>query len=162
TVSDMPSSAMEPLGAMKCFKLCGARIFKRCDPPSGVMLSKTARPSTWPETRCPPSSSPILSEGSRLIFVPTCHVSRLVFERLSAETSTVKFFPSFSTTVKQQPEQQMDAPMENSVMSHGVEMIKRLSPLVSSTRVISPIALIMPVNMCFLLKGKYSYLLKHS
>jgi hypothetical protein len=34
------------------------------------MLSITATPSTWPVTRWPPSSSPTLSERSRLIFVP--------------------------------------------------------------------------------------------
>ena len=35
-------------------------------------------PSTWPLTRCPPSSSPSRSERSRLSLVPRCHVPAVV------------------------------------------------------------------------------------
>ena len=67
TVSDTPLTAMLPLGATKRAKRRGSSNSQRVEPFSGVAESTFASPSTWPETICPPSSSPRRSEPSRLI-----------------------------------------------------------------------------------------------
>src|ERR1700721_1907697 len=81
----------------------------RVEPFSGVADSVFANPSTWPETRCPPSSSPSLSEVSRLSLVPSCQFPSVVRESVSAETSTANQSGPASTTVRQQPEQPIEA-----------------------------------------------------
>ena len=66
TVSETPSSATEPLGAMKRASSAGARSVKRAISVMSSRVTTLASPSTWPATRWPPSSSPNLSERSRL------------------------------------------------------------------------------------------------
>ena len=50
TVSDTPSTVIDPLGAMKRCSGSGASTSIRCEPPSGVIDKTRPRPSTWPET----------------------------------------------------------------------------------------------------------------
>ena len=66
TVSETPSSATEPLAAMKRASSAGARSTKRAMSVKSSRATTLASPSTWPATRWPPSSSPSLSGRSRL------------------------------------------------------------------------------------------------
>ncbi len=48
-----------------------------CDPFSGVADTASPTPSTWPDTRCPPSSSPMRNDRSRLTRDPDGPASQL-------------------------------------------------------------------------------------
>ncbi len=155
TVSDVPASATEPLGAMKRASSVGARKRNRVLSPSGVIATISATPSTWPETICPPISSPSLSARSRLIRSPTLQARRprriAVFETLSAETSTSNQAPPpeaapRSTTVRHTPSQAIEAPMAMVPGSAAQRMRTRRSPR-SSRRSTVPISVTIPVNI---------------
>jgi len=60
---------------------------KRAIPSKSSRETIFAIPSTWPVTIWPPSSSPIFSARSRLIFVPTRHCAAVVRARVSAAAS---------------------------------------------------------------------------
>src|SRR4029077_15984728 len=66
TVSDTPSTAMEPLGAINRANASGALKRNRKLSPSGRRSIASPTPSTWPKTRWPPSSSPSFNGRSRL------------------------------------------------------------------------------------------------
>ena len=84
-----------------------------------------------------------------MIRLPSFQSPRWVLARLSPETSTANQSGPFSTTVRQQPEQAIEAPMAIGAMSCRVRTTKRRSPLLPPgvTEVISPMSLTMPVNM---------------
>src|ERR1700722_2323166 len=114
TVNDTPSTATLPLTAMKRESEAGTRKFQRVEAFSGVADTAVPTPSTWPETRCPPNSSPTRSDRSRLTRDPTVQLPSLVWARVSAEASTANHVgcapgPN-STAVRQQPEQEIEAP----------------------------------------------------
>ena len=77
----------------------------------GRPMVTLATPSTCPETRCPPSSSPIRNARSKLIVSPIDQLPSVVLPRVSTETSTENELASCSTTVRQQPEQLIEAPI---------------------------------------------------
>ncbi|MNE79627.1 hypothetical protein D3C80_1761310 [compost metagenome] len=111
---------IEPLGAIKRCRGAGASITMRCDPPSGVMETTSPRPSTWPETIWPPSSSPSLAARSRLTRVFSTQSPSLVLDRVSPETSTANQPSPFSVTVRQQPAWLIEAPRSMLAVSHTV------------------------------------------
>ena len=78
TVRLTPSSATEPFGAIKGISSSGASKTNRTNSASGRRSTIRAMPSTWPKTRCPPSSSPSRSDFSRLTGVPSCQSPRVV------------------------------------------------------------------------------------
>ena len=71
-------------------------------------------PSTWPLTMWPPSSSPILSERSRLTLSPTFQPPSVVTASVSAPTSVAIAVRlprrAASTTVRHTPAWATDAP----------------------------------------------------
>ena len=67
TVSETPSSATDPLAAMKRASPCRRAQHEACHFRHVLARDHLASPSTWPLTICPPSSSPALSARSRLI-----------------------------------------------------------------------------------------------
>ena len=75
----------------------------------------SATPSTWPATMWPPSSSPTFIARSRLSRVPVFQSPAVVIRSVSAaaSTETAVRLPSLpvSTTVRQTPECEIDAPM---------------------------------------------------
>src|SRR5581483_6262705 len=87
TVREMPSRAIEPLGAMKGISALGALTVRRMLPPSCRRSTIAPTPSTWPLTRWPPSSSPILRARSRLTRVPGFQLPSVVTDRVSPLTS---------------------------------------------------------------------------
>ena len=64
-----------------------------------------------PLTRCPPSSSPILSARSRLTRVPLFQRPTVVTLSVSAAASTENLFAPVATAVMQTPEHETDAPI---------------------------------------------------
>ena len=74
-------------------------------------------PSTWPETMWPPSSSPTLAARSRFTGSPAFQAPSVVLARVSPETSTANQLSPFSTTVRQQPECEIEAPMSTPARS---------------------------------------------
>jgi hypothetical protein len=115
TVSEMPSSATEPLGAMKRARSGGTWKRKRRESPSGSIATISASPSTWPETMCPPSSSPSFSGRSRLTREPGRQPQRGAMS-VSAEASTTNqprpsLWRPVSMAVRHTPEQAMEAPI---------------------------------------------------
>ncbi len=88
----------------------GASKVMRMLPPSGCCSTILPTPSTWPLTKCPPSSSPTFSARSRLTRVPTFQVPSVVTESVSPLTSKAIQPGPFSTTERQQPLQQTEAP----------------------------------------------------
>ena len=70
TVSEMPSTATEPLTASMGASAAGTAISSRWQSPSGSIAAISPTASTWPNTRWPPSSSPSRSDRSRLTARP--------------------------------------------------------------------------------------------
>src|SRR6185437_12023033 len=151
TVSDTPSTVIEPFGAMNRCSGLGARIRRRCEPPSLSTDSTSPTPSTWPETMWPPSSSPTRAARSRLIRRPFVQPSSVVSDRVSPETSTANQSAPFSTTVRQQPAWLTEAPISRVVRSKPVSISKRRSRLVSRTLFTRPRSVTIPVNISGLL-----------
>ena len=87
TVNDTPSTATLPLTAMKRARSRGRGSASGWSRVPAVADSASPTPSTWPETRCPPSSSPSRSERSRLTRVPTRQRPSVVLLSVSAEAS---------------------------------------------------------------------------
>src|SRR5262249_21200286 len=87
TVSDTPSSATDPFGAMKWESCAGERTVNRAMSVKSSRAITLARPSAWPATTCPPSSSPSLSGRSRLMCVPFCQTPAVVARSVSAAPS---------------------------------------------------------------------------
>ncbi len=97
---------------------------------------------------CPPSSSPTRSARSRLTRVPGCQVPSTVLDRVSAEASTANQSGPSSTTVRQQPEQAMEAPMAG-WSAQACSMTSRMSrpALIGAMLRTRPTALMIPVNI---------------
>src|ERR1700722_18164310 len=110
TVNDTPFTATLPFPAMNRANGLGTRNVHRVDAFSAVADTASPTPSTWPETMCPPSSSPIFNDRSRLTWLPTVHPPSVVHAKVSAEASPANPSASTSTAVKQQPEQAIEAP----------------------------------------------------
>ena len=135
TVNDTPSTATLPLTAMNRAISAGTRKTQRVEAFSGVAETAVPTPSTWPETRWPPSSSPTRSERSRLTRDPTVQLPSLVCARVSADASTANQPAPNSTAVRQQPEQAIEAPSATggSVRNAGgVSMTRRMSSTVAN------------------------------
>src|SRR5688572_27819486 len=128
----------------------GARTVRRVESPSGCQSAMRPTASTWPETMCPPSSSPTLSEGSRFTRRSSCHMPCAVRLTVSAETSTANHAapgaPPRSTTVRHTPDQAIEAPMAIAAGSNGQAMRTRKSPRCSTLSIV-PTAVTIPVNM---------------
>ena len=75
----------------------------------GPARRTSATPSTWPETIWPPSSSPSLERPFEVDRRPA-PVAQRGRARVSAETSTANQSSPLSTTVRQTPEQAIEAP----------------------------------------------------
>jgi hypothetical protein len=99
---------------MKRASSWGARRTKRAISVASFRSVTAAIPSAWPATMCPPSSSPTLSERSRLIRVPWRQRPIVVIRSVSAAASTANQVRPFSspmpTTVRHTPEQAIEAP----------------------------------------------------
>src|SRR5215469_4603898 len=147
TVSETPSSATEPFGATYFARASGALTSKTLENPDGAARTMLATPSTWPETRWPPSSSPARSERSRLISRPGLQLPSVVLLSVSSDTSSLKRAPpgagSTAVAVRQQPSQQIDAPSTMEAGSHGHAIVKRPFTAASTT----PFACTRPVNI---------------
>src|ERR1043166_3681730 len=91
TVSDTPSSATEPFGAMNFASGFGTRNTKRAMPVMSSRETTSASPSMCPLTRWPPSSSPTFSDRSRLTRVPFDQRPTAVSRSVSAAASTVLY-----------------------------------------------------------------------
>ena len=90
------------------------------------------------------------SARSRLSLVPTAQFAAVVSASVSGPASTRKRSRSevvASTTVRQTPEQAIDAPMAGSRSTSGLSMTNRVSSGCFSTDTTVPIAVTMPVNM---------------
>src|SRR5918996_4206042 len=147
TVSEMPSTAIEPLTATSGARASGMRTSSRCDSPAGsrAVISPTA--STWPNTRWPPISSPIRSERSRLTELPTVQRPAVVTESVAPEASRANQSFALSTTVKQMPEVAIEPPSGISASGRRVPTtMRRPSPSAAASR-IRPTSVMMPVNM---------------
>ena len=144
TVSEVPFSATDPLGAMKRASSGGARKETRVLCPSSRKPTSSARPSTWPVTMCPPSSSPARSGRSRLTSRPGSQEPSAVFDIVSADTSASNQPSAPSATVRQTPSQAMEAPAAEA--SIGAAIRTRM-PEARSTRSTRPTSVTIPVNM---------------
>src|SRR5579875_3642417 len=150
TVNETPSTAMLPFSAMNRASACGARKRQRVDWRSRSAASASPVPSTWPETRCPPNSSPSFSARSRLTRVPAFQRPSVVRASVSAEACTANQSLPTSMTVRQQPEQAIEAPSGMAAVSgHGAAMTRRIScPAAGGmTSRTVPSAVMMPVNI---------------
>ena len=114
TVSDTPSSATDPFVAMKRESCVGERNVNRAMSVKSSRVITSARPSAWPATTCPPSSSPSLTGRSRLTRAPFCQRPTVVTRSVSAAASTANQAraPSLpcATTVRHTPLQAIEAP----------------------------------------------------
>ena len=146
TVRLTPSSATEPLGAINGISASGASNTKRTDSASGRRSTIRASPSTWPETRCPPNSSPSRKDCSRLTGVPSGQPPIVVRARVSAEACTVKAPSSTAITVRHGPEHAIEAPIAIAAVSNAVAMVSSASAP-RRTRRTRPRSVTMPVNM---------------
>ena len=146
----MPSTATEPLAAMKRASSAGASKTKRTLPPSGVietifadavdMAGDQVAAQLVAELERPFEVDPLARPASR---------RDVVLSSVSPEASTANQSAPFSTTVRQQPEQAIEAPIAIGVMSCLVRTTKRRSPACPPgvTAVISPTSVTIPVNM---------------
>ncbi len=146
TVREIPSRATEPFSAINAFSRSSTAITSLCESPSASISCKLASPSTWPDTICPPSSSPSLRAGSRFICVPICQPDSVVRASVSADTSTKKLSVVVSTTVRHTPEHAIDAPNDRWSHCHGAAISNCQSPVLVTERT-CPIAVIIPVNI---------------
>ena len=80
--------------------------------------------------------------------VPSFHSPSVVFEMVSCETPTAKKSLPVSITVKQTPEQQIDAPISMVDVSNDVSISNRQSPVLVTERT-HPKSVIIPVNIGF-------------
>src|SRR6185437_15463841 len=113
--------------------------------PSARRSTISATASTWPETRCPPSSSPAFSARSRLIPVPTRQSLSVERARVSAEAWTANQSAPRSITVRQTPAQATDAPSARSLVSSLVPMMKVVSP---PTRISRSVPISVNISAC--------------
>src|SRR5579871_3159549 len=146
TVSETPSTVIDPLEAMKRASSGGARKPKRRLAPSGLRSRISPTPSTWPATMWPPSSSPSFRGRSRLTGLPGRQAPMVVRDRVSAEASTANQPGSLSTTERQTPLQAMEAPWAIEALSYLVSMTIRVAPPGARLRT-RPRSVMMPVNM---------------
>src|SRR6266436_9616416 len=146
TVRLTPSSATDPFGAIKGASSVSASTTKRTDSASGRRSTIRASPSTWPKTRCPPSSSPSRKDLSRLTGVPTSHCASVVWANVSTDAWIENAPGSTATTVRHAPEQAIEAPRGMAEVSKGVAIVRsRRSP--RRRRRTLPRSVMMPVNM---------------
>ena len=145
TVSEMPSTAMEPLTATSGARDSGIEISSRQLSPTGSKAAMVPTASAWPKTRWPPSSSPSRSERSRLMRVPSVQLPSVVRASVSGEAWTRKRPGSFSTTVRQTPECATEAPSAISSSGRSLATTRsRSAP--SRTLSTRPIWVMIPVN----------------
>ena len=88
TVNETPSSATDPFCAMNFEIANGARIANRAISVRSCRSIISTTLSVWAATMWPPNSSPILSDRSRLMREPACHVPTVVTASVSAAAST--------------------------------------------------------------------------
>ena len=117
TVSEVPFRQTEPLLATNPARAWGARKVTRRLSPSGLVAITRARPSTWPDTMCPPNSSPTFSARSRLTRRRAVQSPMVVFDRVSPDTCTSNQPTPRATAVRQAPSQAMEAPMSMPAVS---------------------------------------------
>lgn len=158
TVSEMPSTAIEPLTAISGARLAGTATSRRCDSPTGSSAVISPIASTWPNTMWPPISSPIRSERSRLTLSPSRQRPTVVTSRVAPEASTANQPSPLSTAVKQMPEVAIEPPSGISASGSRVLMVSRRpwSPARScATSTIWPTSVMMPVNMALPRSRRY-------
>ena len=146
TVSEMPSTATEPLTARSGLSASGTATSSLQVSPACASATISPTASTCPNTRWPPSSSPSRSERSRLIRVPGRHPPRVVRASVSGEAWTRNAPGIVSTTVRHTPECATEAPSATSSSGRSVAttMSRKDSPSrTSSTR---PMWVMIPVN----------------
>ena len=76
-----------------------------------------AIPSTWPDTICPPSSSPARKERSRLTLVPGVQLSRVDFDNVSFDTSTGHNHDGSNSRLVTFPHQKLITPVQKASLS---------------------------------------------
>src|ERR1700730_16971516 len=146
TVRLTPSMATEPFGAMKEASSSGASKTKRTESASRRRSPIRAMPSTWPATRCPPSSSPTRNDFSRLTGLPSSHSPIVVQARVSADAWTENSPGATPTTVRHTPEQAIEAPSAIAEVSNAVAIVSSArSPRCSRRN--RPRSVMMPVNI---------------
>ena len=144
----VPSTVIEPLWAMYFANSRGARMRKRHDLASSCRETTSPIPSTWPDTMCPPKRSLACMAFSKLMRLPFFQLPIVVKFKLSTETSAIKPSAVSSTAVRQAPLQAMLSPSCTSArLRLPVRMVSRTSPPRCSRSAISPMALIIPVNI---------------
>src|SRR6266478_4147735 len=150
TVSEVPSSAIEPFETTSGASPWGSRSSIRTPSPSPVRRTSSPTPSTWPRTRCPPRRSPSASGRSRLTRSPAFRSPRVVLSNVSALTSAVKRSPLSSTAVRHTPSTAMLAPCLRP--SRRVRTDRRTPLGTRSTAATVPRSSISPVNI----PGRYT------
>ena len=110
TVRLTPSIQTQPLLAMNRASPTGTSKRQRSERASGTTSMTRPIPSMWPDTRCPPSGSPMRNAFSRLTKVPACIVPNVVRRRVSRETSAAKRSAPMSSAVRQTPATAMLSP----------------------------------------------------
>src|SRR4051812_36444574 len=125
----------------------GTRTYNQRFRPERSMRSIFPVCSTWPDTQCPPTRSPMRSARSRFTGEPVFSAPRVVTRRVSGPTSNCSVGPRFSATVRQTPSMLMLSPRR--IWRNGVRIPRRLP----SYFTIFPIASTMPVNIRSALHG---------
>ena len=112
-----------------------------------VTLAMAAVVCTWPDTVCPPISSPTRALRSKLTSLPGCRAPRLVRRSVSAMTSKRRVLPSWAVTVRQVPLMATLAPIATSVArAAGSSMSKQQKSVLRSTARTVALPCTMPAN----------------
>ena len=99
-----------------------------------VTFAMVAVVCTWPDTVCPPISSPTRALRSKLTSLPGCRAPRFVRRSVSAMTSNRRVLPSWEVTVRQVPLMATLAPIATSVArAAGSSMSKQQNSVLRST-----------------------------
>src|SRR6476661_1118212 len=147
TVSDTPSTVMEPFSTTYAARP-GGRVKSTVSQRSpGVRAVMVAVPSTWPWTTWPPNRPSAGIARSRLTRSPGDRAPRLLRSSVSAMTSTVKPIGSCSVTVRHTPLTAMEAPCVASETTSGPSMRSTAEAGPCSMPATVPSSSTIPVNM---------------
>ena len=153
TVNEIPSRETEPFSTINLLNFFGYFTIYMLLFLSSWISDNSPKQSTWPYTKWPPISSPTFKLFSKFILVPSLQNFVVVLSSVSFDTSTSKKFWLCSSplliTVKHTPEQDIEAPISIYLLSYEqATLINRWS--LSLISIISPISVIIPVNIIFL------------
>jgi len=154
TLAGRVPMATEPFGTSNAARASGARKRKVANSPSSRRSRSSPRPSTWPETKWPPSRVSARKLRSKLTKSPVFSPPRVVFARDSGETSKETTELANFVTDRQAPEVQMESPSATSA-ANGPISTRISTPAVAGwVETTSPRPSTRPVNMGASLKGR--------